>query len=231
MTARSRYRLLLTSLRQRVPEIPPTQAFRGMREQKGVCIDLRHANQWAAGHLPGAIQVELGQLPAQIESRVPCGDLPLLCYSRSGERSLIAADLLRQMGFARVSSLAGGWEAWRKEGLPSEVGALPACRPPNECLAGIAQLPHLIDSIQRLSAGLVPSHVPFVRKEDRAVIEFLCIDPVAMEQIVLSSGSDAEIVARLKGELGPSWPSDHAIREFNARILHRRKVPESTSEL
>ncbi|MDD4933444.1 MAG: rhodanese-like domain-containing protein [Methylacidiphilaceae bacterium] len=230
MTTAPRHQILLHSLRQRIPEISPAEAFRGMREQKWVSIDLRYPSQWAAGHLPGGIQIEIGQLPNQIESRLPSGEAPILCYSRSGERSLIAADLLLQMGFATVYSLSGGWEAWQKAGLPSEVGAFPACRPPDERLAGIAQLPHLIDSIRRLSAGLVPSVVPFVRKEDRAVMEFLCIDPQAMEQIILSAGSDGEIVARLKSELGPSWPSDHAIREFNTRVLHRRKTPESTDD-
>ncbi|VVM04790.1 rhodanese-like domain-containing protein [Methylacidimicrobium tartarophylax] len=230
MTTAPRYRLLLDSLRQRVQEISPAQAFHWMREQKGVCIDLRHARQWVAGHLPGAIHVEFGQLPGEIESKIPAGEAPLLCYSRFGERSLIAADLLRQMGSAAAYSLAGGWEAWQQAGLSIEVGAFPSSPLPDERLAGIAQLPHLIDSIRRLSAGLVPSVTPFVRKEDRSVMEFLCIDPQAMEQIVLSADSDADILARLKRELGPSWPSDHAIREFNARVLHRRKTPETTDD-
>ncbi|MGD9896591.1 MAG: rhodanese-like domain-containing protein [Candidatus Methylacidiphilaceae bacterium] len=229
MSAATRYRLLLDALRQRVREISPTEALRWMQEERGeeICIDLRHPRHWAAGHLPRAIHLEFGRFPSEIESKIPSSDTPILCYSRAGSRSLIAVDLLLQMGFSIAYSLAGGWEAWQKAGLPSEVGSLPACRPPDERLAGIAQLPHLIDSIRHLSTGYISTVTPFIRKEDRAVMEFLCIEPKTMEQIVLSAASDDAIVARLKGKLGPSWPSDHAIREFNVRVLHRHKSLEA----
>ncbi|VVM05439.1 Thiosulfate sulfurtransferase GlpE [Methylacidimicrobium cyclopophantes] len=230
MTTPHRYRLFLDSLRQRVRELSPAEAFHWIREDKGGCIDLRQPRQWVAGHLPKAIHIEFGQLPPAIESKISSSEIPLLCYSGIGERSLIAADLLRQMGFPTVYSLAGGWEAWRKAALPIEIGAFPPCRPPDQRLAGLAQLPHLIDSIRRLSSGFLPSVGPFLRKEDRAVLEFLCVDSKAMEQIVLATDSDEEVISRLREELGPSWPSDHAIREFNDRILHRRKPPETVEE-
>lgn len=225
MTKAPHYRLFLDSLRKRVRELAPAQVSHWMREERGICVDLRHPRQWVAGHLPKAIHLEFSQLPEEIESKIPSGDIPLLCYSRAGERSLIAADLLLQMGFAAYS-LSGGWDAWQKAGLPVEVGAFPACRHPDERLAGIAQLPHLIDSIRHLSTGFLPSVAPFLRKEDRALMEFLCIDPQALEQIVLSADSDVEVAIQLKRSLGPSWPSDHAVREFNARILQRRRPPE-----
>ncbi|QSR84025.1 rhodanese-like domain-containing protein [Methylacidimicrobium sp. B4] len=225
-----RYRLLLDSLRQRIPELSPAQAFHWVREGRGICIDLRHPRQWIAGHLPKAIHWEFGQFPGEIESKLPKGEVPILCYSRVGDRSLLAADWLVQMGFATAHSLAGGWEAWHNAGLPVEAGAFPACRRPDERLAGIAQLPHLIDSIRQFSAGFAPSIAPFVRKEDRAVMEFLCVDPQTMEQIVLAAGSDAEVITQLRRALGPSWPSDHAIREFNIRTLQRRKPPEPAED-
>lgn len=226
MTTAPRYRLLLDALRQSARELSAAQAFHWLREGQGLCIDLRHPRQWIAGHLPKAIPAEFGQFLAEIESKIPHGDIPLLCYSRVGERSLVAAHLLQQMGFAAAYSLAGGWEAWRNAGLPVEVGAFPASRRPDERLAGMVQLPHLIDSIRHLSAGFVPSLAPFLRREDRALMEFLCVDPQTMEQIVLSADSDAEILTQLKKVLGPSWPSDHAIREFNLRIGQRRKLPD-----
>lgn len=228
MTATSRYRLFLDSLRERIPELSPEQAFLRMREGPDLSIDLRHPREWVAGHLPRAVNLEFGRLPEEIDSRLPDANVPILCYSRTGDRSLLAADFLLRIGFPTVYSLAGGWQAWLKAALPVEAGAFPACRPPDERLAGVAQLPHLIDSIRRLSAGLAPSIAPFLAKEDRAVMEFLCIDPQTMEQIVLSSGSDAEVVALLKRILGPSWPTDHAIRDFNLRILQRRRRPEPT---
>lgn len=230
MTTAPRYRLLLDSLRESVRELSPAQAFHWLRENQGICIDVRHPRQWIAGHLPKAIHVEFGQFPAEIEAKLPDGEIPVLCYSRVGDRSLLAAHLLLQMGFAAAHSLAGGWEAWHNAGLPTEAGTFPASRRPEERLAGMAQLPHLIDSIRHFSTGFVSSIAPFVRKEDRALMEFLCVDPQTMEQIVLSTDSDAGVVAQLRMALGPSWPSDHAIREFNLRILQRQKLPESPDD-
>ncbi|CAB4244680.1 putative Rhodanese-related sulfurtransferase [Methylacidimicrobium sp. AP8] len=228
MTATSRYRLFLDSLRRQIPELPPDQALLRMREGPAISIDLRQPREWTAGHLPRAINLQLDRLPEEVDSRIPDAAVPILCYSRVGNRSLLAADLLVRMGFPTVYSLAGGWQAWLQAALPVEAGSYPPCRPPDERLAGVAQLPHLIDSIRRLAAGLAPSIASFLDKEDRAVMEFLCVDPQTMEQVVLSSGSDAEVVALLKRILGPSWPTDHAIREFNQRILQRRKRAEPT---
>lgn len=231
MTAPSRYRILLDSLRQRVPALSPAQAFRWLREGQGLFIDIRHPRQWIAGHIPKAISVDFAQFPGEIEAKIPNEQTLLLCYSRVGDRSLLAADLLIQMGFTAAHSLAGGWDAWQNAGLPVESGVLPPCRRPEERLAGIAQLPHLIDSIRNFSAGFTPSIASFVRKEDRALMDFLCVDAQTMEHIVLSANSDAEIVTHLKRVLGPSWPSDHAIREFNLRTVQRRSPAAATDDL
>ncbi|GAA0452807.1 hypothetical protein Aca07nite_67730 [Actinoplanes capillaceus] len=84
----------------------------------GVLLDVRSPNEYAAGHLPGAVNVPLDELPA-IAARYAGQDVVTVCHS--GARSLSAARLLAAAG-ARVQSLAGGTEAWRQAGHPVETG-------------------------------------------------------------------------------------------------------------
>ena len=73
-------------------------------------IDVRGASEWAAGHLPQARHIPLGALASAMPS-LPPG--PLVVQCQSGARSAIAASLLARLGRADVTSLAGGYVAWR----------------------------------------------------------------------------------------------------------------------
>ncbi|HWS39069.1 MAG TPA: rhodanese-like domain-containing protein [Actinoplanes sp.] len=84
----------------------------------GVLLDVRSPNEYAAGHLPGAVNVPLDELPA-IAARYAGQDVVTVCHS--GARSLSAARVLAAAG-ARVQSLAGGTAAWRQAGHPIETG-------------------------------------------------------------------------------------------------------------
>jgi rhodanese-related sulfurtransferase len=84
----------------------------------GVLLDVRSPHEYAAGHLPGAVNVPLDELEA-VAARYAGQDVVTVCHS--GARSLAAARLLAAAG-ARVQSLAGGTEAWRQGGHPVETG-------------------------------------------------------------------------------------------------------------
>jgi rhodanese-related sulfurtransferase len=56
-----------------------------------------------------------GTLEGAVEARIP-RDRPVVIYCASGNRSALAADTLHQMGYEKVSSLAGGFRAWATEG-------------------------------------------------------------------------------------------------------------------
>jgi hydroxyacylglutathione hydrolase len=81
-------------------------------------IDVRSPEEWSKGHLPGAIHIPLAALPDKL------GDLdrarPIVLHCQGGGRSSIAASFLQAQGIKNVSNLAGGYEAWTKEGFPTE---------------------------------------------------------------------------------------------------------------
>jgi rhodanese-related sulfurtransferase len=81
-------------------------------------LDVRGPGEYAEGHLPGAVNVPLDEVAA-VAARYAGQDVVTVC--RSGARSLTAARLLAASG-ARVQSLSGGTEAWRRAGRPLETG-------------------------------------------------------------------------------------------------------------
>jgi glyoxylase-like metal-dependent hydrolase (beta-lactamase superfamily II)/rhodanese-related sulfurtransferase len=84
-------------------------------------LDVRRAREWEGGRLEGATHVPLSQLPARARALDPAGDWLVVCAS--GYRSGIAASVLERAGLTRVTSAAGGMEAWLRAGLPVVQGA------------------------------------------------------------------------------------------------------------
>jgi len=74
----------------------------------GTVLDIRLQNEWDAGHVPGAIHVELGDLAAAIAP-----DEPMTVMCGHGERAMSGASILQAAGHRDVSVLAGGPEQWQ----------------------------------------------------------------------------------------------------------------------
>ena len=85
-----------------------------------VLVDVREDNEWAAGHLPGAIHLGKGIIERDIEKAVPDPASKIVLYCGGGFRSALAADNLQKMGYTNVESMDGGWRGWNEAGLPTE---------------------------------------------------------------------------------------------------------------
>ena len=83
-------------------------------------IDVREDNEWDAAHATGAIHLGKGIIERDIEATVPEKSTELILYCGGGYRSALAADVLQQMGYTNVFSMAGGWKAWKESGAPVE---------------------------------------------------------------------------------------------------------------
>jgi hydroxyacylglutathione hydrolase len=73
-------------------------------------VDVRNPAETAAGTIEGAVLVPLARLTARLGELDP--DAPTVAYCASGYRSSTAASVLAASGFADVSDLLGGYEAW-----------------------------------------------------------------------------------------------------------------------
>ncbi|MDQ2895387.1 MAG: rhodanese-like domain-containing protein [Actinomycetota bacterium] len=80
-------------------------------------IDVREADEHAAGRIAGGRLIELSRLPAEVASLDR--DHPVIFYCRSGARSAMAAQALSQDGFD-AHNMTGGLLDWAAAGLPLE---------------------------------------------------------------------------------------------------------------
>jgi rhodanese-related sulfurtransferase len=83
-------------------------------------FDVREDNEWQAGHAAGSEHLGKGIIERDIEEKVPNKSTELILYCGGGFRSALAADVLQQMGYTNVFSMAGGWKAWKESGAPIE---------------------------------------------------------------------------------------------------------------
>lgn len=76
----------------------------------GTIVDVRSPEEYAAWHVPGAINIPLGELRDGLADKLPSRDLhqPIFLYCRVGFRSYLAHRILRQSGYDHVTTLAGG---------------------------------------------------------------------------------------------------------------------------
>lgn len=78
-------------------------------------VDVRTPEEFAAGHIPGAVNIAVETLESRLEE-IPT-DQPVVVYCRSGNRSATAADILVSAGYNPVYDL-GGIINWTTAGLP-----------------------------------------------------------------------------------------------------------------
>ena len=83
-------------------------------------VDVREDNEWARGHLPGAVHMGRGIIERDIEERIPDKGTELVLYCGGGYRSAMVADNLQKMGYTNVLSMDGGWRGWNEAGHPTE---------------------------------------------------------------------------------------------------------------
>jgi hydroxyacylglutathione hydrolase len=83
-------------------------------------LDVRSPAEFAAGHVPGAVNVPFTSVLARSDSvRVP-KSVPVVVYCGHGPRAWLAGTALRRRGYERVTVLRGHMAAWRQAGLPEE---------------------------------------------------------------------------------------------------------------
>jgi glyoxylase-like metal-dependent hydrolase (beta-lactamase superfamily II)/rhodanese-related sulfurtransferase len=84
-------------------------------------LDVRRRHEWSAGHIEGAHNLPLAQLPERIGELDPGEEWLVLCAS--GYRSTIAASVLERAGIRRIVNATGGMDAWQGAGRPVVTGS------------------------------------------------------------------------------------------------------------
>ncbi|MBX3686836.1 MAG: sulfurtransferase [Rhodocyclaceae bacterium] len=118
---------LVTAAKQRVREITPDEAVAAIKNAD-LLIDVREADEFAAGHIPGAIHISRGMLEFKLSNapEFSSRDLDIVLYCKTSGRAALAANALAEMGYVRVQSIGGGFDAWLAEGKPVAKPVLPS---------------------------------------------------------------------------------------------------------
>jgi molybdopterin/thiamine biosynthesis adenylyltransferase/rhodanese-related sulfurtransferase len=115
------YRELLEQVRSEIDEIDATQARELVKNGEPLVLDVREQSEWDEGHIPGAVHVPRGHLESRIERTAPDPTRPIVVYCSAGNRSAFAAKTLGELGYEDVTSLAGGFTDWKRNGFPVEL--------------------------------------------------------------------------------------------------------------
>ena len=122
---------LVAQARAVIEEID-SERLRALQADNVPVIDVREPEEFAAGRVPGAVNIPRGVLEFQGDGH-PSPNFktdphlshrrePVILYCRTGGRSALAAEALKRLGFDRPLSLAGGYVRWLKTGGAVEGG-------------------------------------------------------------------------------------------------------------
>ena len=91
------------------------------QQQKGTApliIDVRTAEEYSAGHVPGAVNIPHTDLAKRLDEAKSQNGVALYCLI--GPRARLGEETLREAGVTKIFHLEGGFAAWREGGLPVE---------------------------------------------------------------------------------------------------------------
>jgi len=112
---------VLRQIKSRIDEVDPA-AVREQLATGALVVDVRQDDEWANGHIPGAVHVPKSHLESRIEGAAPDRAQQVILYCASGQRSAWAArTLIEDLGYEHVESMTGGFTLWKDRGYEVEV--------------------------------------------------------------------------------------------------------------
>lgn len=117
---------LVSAAKARIQEVSIADAEQAIRDAD-VLLDVREADEFAAGHLPGAIHASRGMLEFKMSGNpaLSARDINIVLYCKTSGRAALAACALHDMGYLNVKSIGGGFDAWAAAGKPVVKPSLP----------------------------------------------------------------------------------------------------------
>ncbi|MDX1726146.1 MAG: rhodanese-like domain-containing protein [Pseudomonas sp.] len=117
---------LVTEAKARIHELDLDTAEASIREAD-VLLDVREADEFHAGHIPGAVNIPRGLLEFKLSNtpELSARDLKIVLYCKTSGRAALAACALHDMGYLQVQSIAGGFDAWSAAGKAVVTPSLP----------------------------------------------------------------------------------------------------------
>ena len=88
------------------------------KKEKAIFLDVRDPGEFAAGHLPGAINISRGTLEFNVFSKIPDQNARICVYCKTAGRSALATKTLNDLGYKNAVLMDAQFEDWIKAGYP-----------------------------------------------------------------------------------------------------------------
>jgi len=112
---------LVALAKQAIREIDPETAKNSLEHK--LILDVREPAEFAAGHLPNAVNIPRGVLEFKISNHPSFQNqqAEIIVYCQSGGRSALATEALLKLGYVNAVSMAGGFNFWQTSGYKTSV--------------------------------------------------------------------------------------------------------------
>ncbi len=117
------YAQLVARVQAMIREVSPAELEGRLGGLPPLVVDVREADEFDQGAIPGAHLMPRGVLEGNIARIAPDPAAEIVLYCAAGARSALAALALEQMGYSNVASMSGGFTQWKRDGRPWEVPA------------------------------------------------------------------------------------------------------------
>lgn len=113
---------LLSQVKRTIREVSVEETKARVVDTRGgpVLIDVRERDEYEQGYIPHAQWIPRGFLELKVEDAVPERSTEVIVYCAGGVRSALATKALQDLGYPKVSSMAGGFRAWKNAGFAFE---------------------------------------------------------------------------------------------------------------
>ena len=110
---------LVALAKSSINEVALANALQAIQEAD-VLLDVREADEYAIGHIPGAVHISRGMLEFKLSNdpNLSARDLKIVLYCKNSGRAALASKSLHDMGYMHIQSIAGGFDAWAEAGNP-----------------------------------------------------------------------------------------------------------------
>jgi rhodanese-related sulfurtransferase len=124
---------LVAEARKRARQVSPAELASLLASPRPpLLLNVETSDRFAAGHVPGARWLPRGWLELRIAELAGDTATPIAVTDEDGHDAVLSATTLLELGYRDVIALAGGTEAWRKDGRPLEHGLTGVLRAPDD---------------------------------------------------------------------------------------------------
>jgi rhodanese-related sulfurtransferase len=112
---------MLASAKSAIKTVPAEAAKAAIdSKEKAIFLDVRDAGEFAAGHLPGAINISRGTLEFNVFGKIPDQNATIYVYCKTAGRSALATKTLNDLGYKNACLVDAQYADWVKAGYPVE---------------------------------------------------------------------------------------------------------------